>query len=120
MKRLIAGFILVLSGNCQAQLKISDASLKIDTTSLITVCDCNDALITYAREVINLIEETKRLQKTGSNISAMAEEVRKREVKHYEFYLHCTPIYNRNRYEISRCANYAEGEELNKKLNQLR
>lgn len=120
MKRIIAGFILIISGNCQAQFKVSDASLKIDTTLLITVCDCNDALISQMKEVISILEEMKRLQKKGSKISELEEEIRKRDVKHYEFYIHCKPIYNLNRYEVKNCLNYAEGEELDKKINALR
>jgi hypothetical protein len=62
MKRLIAGFILILSGNCQAQFKISDASLKMGTNSLITSCNCNNALMSELAEKEKLDKKLNQLR----------------------------------------------------------
>lgn len=119
MKRIIVLFILLLSGNCPAQFQVSDASLKIDTASLLTPCDCNDAIISQMKEVIALMEEMKRLHKTGSKTTVLEEEIRKRDIKHYEFFTRCMPIYNAKGADRN-CSNNAAGEELDKKINALR
>ncbi len=118
MKQLFVLLFLPFSGNCQAQFQVSDASLKIDTSTLITPCDCNTAAITYGKEVIAILEEVKRIQKKGPEMPLLYEEKRKRDEKHYEFFTRCMPILNA---EGARriCPDNAEGEAMEKKLTAL-
>lgn len=119
MKRLIALFILFLSGNCQAQFQVSDASLKIDTNSLITPCDCNAAVILHMQEVIAIMEEVKRIQKKGPPMTSLNDEYVKRNLKHYDFFVRCMPILNAEGANTN-CPNNSEAEALEKKVNALR
>jgi hypothetical protein len=119
MKQLFTLLLLTFSANCQAQFQVSDTSLKIDTTSLITPCDCNTALILHMKEVIALMEEVKRIQKKGPEMTSLMEEIRKRDIKHYEFFTRCMPIYNAKGSQRN-CPNNEEGEALDKKGNALR
>lgn len=119
MKQLFVLLLLAFSGNCNAQFKVSDASLKIDTSSLITPCDCNTALIIHMKEVIALLEEVKRIQKKEPATSALREEIEKRDIKHYEFFKRCMPIYNAKGAQ-RKCPNNEEGEALDKKVSTLR
>jgi hypothetical protein len=119
MKQLFVLLLLAFSGNCNAQFKVSDASLKIDTSSLITPCDCNTALIIHMKEVIALLEEVKHIQKKEPATNALKEEIVKRDIKHYEFFTRCMPIYNAKDAQRN-CPDNTEGEALDKKANILR
>nr|WP_294858192.1 hypothetical protein [uncultured Fluviicola sp.] len=118
MKQLFGLLLITFSGTCNAQFHVSDASLKIDTMSLVTPCDCTSAAITYAKEVITLMEEVKRIQKKGSEMPLLNEEIRKRYAKHHQFFIRCMPIYNKEG-SMGNCPNNTEVEELEKKLNLL-
>lgn len=119
MKHLIALLLLTFSANCQAQFQVSDASLKIDTMSLITACDCNAAIILHMEEVIKLLEEVKRIQKKGSTMPLLEEEVWTRDKNHYRLTTRCMPIYKKE-HGMGHCPNSAEGEALDKKVSSLR
>lgn len=119
MKQLFALLLLTFSGTCNAQFQVSDASLKIDTSSLATPCDCNSAVLTYGKEIILLLEEVKRIQKKGPEMTLLDDELRKREFKHHQFFIRCMPIYKKEG-GMGNCPDNAEIEVLEKKVNTLR
>jgi hypothetical protein len=118
MKKMLLIIAVLPMVSCAAQIKLSDASLKIDTVDLVSACDCNHAFLLNMEEDVAILTEVKRINKKGSQMSWLDEEYKKRLDKHWQFFTRCKAIY-KEQGSGSNCENFKKGEELDKKLNAL-
>jgi hypothetical protein len=118
MKQLFFLLLLTLSGTCHAQL--SDESLHIDTSRLVTTCDCQAAFILNMKESVFILREIKRVGKgEPEQVDSFITELKKRDAKHYEVYTRCMLVIRKEGKGYD-CNTYDEGEKLNKEVTALR
>ena len=119
MKIILSIFIACFSLSCSGQLRLDDTSLKVDTSKIIDVCTCNDAIILMMKENIIILTEVKRIGKQDPRVESLNNEYVTRIDKFHEIYTHCFPMYQQNRGD-SECSNKTEAEKLEQELNGLK
>lgn len=120
MKQALFFLFIGITVTACGQKPLNDASLHVQTDTLQHVCQCNDAFILVMKESVDIMTRMKQYGKDSPKVKSLDDELRKRNEKHYELYQHCKPIYDADRYAESKCSNHNEGEELDRKLNELR
>jgi len=94
-------------------------SLKTDTATLITICDCQDAFIQYGKEQYSILVEVKRVGKNSEEAIKLNDVYILRLGIHHKIYTKCFSIYQNDRYSASKCPHYEEGEELDRKMSAI-
>ncbi len=119
MKIILSIFIACFSLSCSGQFSLPDTSLHVDTSKIIDVCACNDAIILMMKENIIILNEVKRIGTQDPRVESLNNEYVTRIDKFHEIYTHCFPMYQQNRGD-SECSNKTEAEKLEQELNGLK